>query len=172
MNPSQAIGRLYKGEWHGGMQPLGYMPLKVMLVMRIRLLGGKGMLSHTVGWLFVGSASFNTLPRNFRLGSRRKCAIRSSNARTRLIWLFREILPSSFWPPWLMSAPRTAIAFPFPAALSFSVLDRGARTWTRSLTERLTAMTPYCPLAKRRNDLYCISKRMIWEHKNPYTPVQ
>ena len=49
MNPSQATGRAYRGERRGGMQPLGYMPLKVMLVMRIRLLGGKGMLSHTVG---------------------------------------------------------------------------------------------------------------------------
>ena len=45
-----------------------------------------------------------------------------------------------------MSAPRDAIAFGFPAAPSFSALDRGARTSTRSLIKFYPAITPYCPL--------------------------
>ena len=74
-----------------------------------------------------------------------RCSFSESSKKMRIrhqILTETEILPSSFWTLWSMSAPRAAIAFLFPAVPSFSALDRGARTVNRPLIEILTAMTP------------------------------
>ena len=52
----------------------------------------------------------------------------------------------------IRAASRDRFSIP-DQTIIFSLLDRGARTLTRLLTERMTAMTPYCPLAWSRYPL-------------------